>query len=111
MLNPCYEYCYLRFDKQYTEDCDDRCEFAKVVKEKKKLEKELNLLLEEMDRPIKTLGELTTQFCCLTECKNRPVHIHNFEKRTEYEKTCLHDPCCSNLYKWIIEQAKGIPEE
>lgn len=61
-----------------------------------------------MDRPVKTLGELATQFCCLTECKNCPVHIHNYEKRTEYEKTVLQEPCCSNLYKWIIEQSKEL---
>ena len=67
---------------------------------------ELKLLKEEMNRPIKTLGELATQFCCLTECENCPVHIHNFDKRTEYEKTCLHEPCVSNLYKWILEQAR-----
>ena len=63
---------------------------------------------EELDNPIKTLGELATQLCCVTECKNCPVSIHNFEKRTEYEKTCLHEPCVSNLYKWILEQAKKL---
>lgn len=100
MFNPCIEYCYLRFGKQYTTDCDKQCEFAKIVKEKKLIE-------EDLDRPIKTLSELTTQFCCVTECKNCPVVIHNFEKRTEHEKTCLHEPCVSNLYKWILEQVKN----
>lgn len=51
MFNQCYEHCYLRFGKQYTPDCDDKCDYAKAVKENK-------LLKEEMDRPIKTLGEL-----------------------------------------------------
>lgn len=104
MFNPCFDYCYLKFGKQYTQDCDGKCVFAKVSKEKKKLEEERKLLLEEMDRPIQTIGELVTQFCCLTECKNCPVCIHNFERRTDYEKTCLHEPCVSNLYKWVIEQ-------
>ena len=63
---------------------------------------------EELDNQIKTLGELATQFCCVTECKNCPVVIYDFEKRTEYEKTCLHEPCVSNLYKWILEQAKKL---
>jgi murein L,D-transpeptidase YafK len=101
MINPCYDYCYIRFGNQYTEDCDNKCEFAKVVKEKKLIEKEL-------DRPIKTLSELATQFCCITECKNCPVVIHNYEKRTEYEKTCLHEPCVSNLYKWILENKESV---
>ena len=108
--NPCFE-CMNRYSKQYTKECDNECDYAKSVKEKKKIEKQLSDLMEEMDRPIKTLGELVAQFCCLTECKNCPIIIHNYEKRTEYEKTCLHEPCCSNLYKWIIEQVKCIPEE
>lgn len=98
MVNPCIDYCFNRFGKFYSSDCDSKCEFAKVIKEKKLLEK-------EMDRRISTLSELATQFCCLTECKNCPVTIHNYEKRTEYEKTSLHEPCVLNLYKWIIEQA------
>lgn len=99
MINPCIDFCYARFSKQYSSDCDDKCEYAKIVKEKKLLE-------EEMDRPIKTLGELATQFCCLIECKNCPVMIHEYEKRTKSEKEVFHEPCCSNLYKWIIEQSK-----
>lgn len=51
MFNPCFEYCHLRFGKQYTEDCDDKCEFAKAVKEKKLLEeknKDRENILEEI---------------------------------------------------------------
>ena len=105
MYNPCFE-CMSKYGRQYTEDCDSKCDYAKVVKEKKQLEEHLRLLTEEMDRPIKTLGELATQFCCLTECKNCPVVIHDFDKRTEHERTCLHEPCVSNLHKWIVEQAR-----
>lgn len=100
MFNPCVEHCYLKYGKQYSPDCDDKCEYAKVVNEKKLLE-------EEMDRPIKTLAELTTQFCCLTECKNCPVVIHGYDKRTRNEKENLHTPCCDNLYKWITEQVEN----
>lgn len=99
MFNPCVEHCYNRYGKQYSPDCDDKCEYAQTLKEKKLLE-------EEMDRPIKTLKELASQFCCLTECKNCPVVIHRYEKRTENEKKNLHIPCCDNLYKWIDEQVK-----
>lgn len=101
MFNPCYEHCYLRFGKQYTPDCDDKCDYAKTVKENK-------LLKEEMDRPIKTLGELAAQFCCLTECRNCPVTIYKYDKRTKLDKEALHEPCCSNLYKWIIDQSEII---
>lgn len=60
---------------------------------------------EIMNSPIKTLEELAGIFCCLFECKNCPVVIHEYEKRTNHEKKNLHTPCCVNLYKWIIEQA------
>ena len=46
----------------------------------------------------------------MLECENCPVHIHNFDKRTRDEKEMLHIPCVTNLYKWIIEQAKNPNE-
>ena len=109
MINPCIDLCYTRYGKQYSPDCDDKCEYAKIAKEKKLLEK-------EMDRPIKTLGELASQFCCVTECKNCPIdcslrrqtYCHEYEKRTKLDKEVLHEPCCTNLYKWIIEQSQKI---
>jgi len=30
MYNPCHE-CYIRYDRQYTEDCDNTCEYAHVL--------------------------------------------------------------------------------
>lgn len=39
MFNPCIEHCYHRYGKGYSSDCDDKCEYAKVVKEKKYLKK------------------------------------------------------------------------
>ena len=30
MYNPCFE-CYNRYGKQYTEECDDTCEYAHVL--------------------------------------------------------------------------------
>lgn len=37
MFEPCYEHCYLRYGKQYTKECDDKCNYAKAVKENKEL--------------------------------------------------------------------------
>lgn len=65
---------------------------------------ESGIVLLENEREIITLEAMCTQFCCLTECKNCPVHIHNYEKRSEFEKCYLHEPCVSNLYKWVKEQ-------
>lgn len=34
LFNPCYEHCYLRLGKQYSSECDNKCEYAKAVKER-----------------------------------------------------------------------------
>lgn len=71
---------------------------------------EAGIILLENEREIKTLGDLAVQFCCLTECKNCPVHIYKVDKRTEYERDCGH-LCVTNLYRWIIEEAKKVEEK
>ena len=37
---------------------------------------ESGIVLLENEREIKTLGDLAVQFCCLTKCRNCPVHIY-----------------------------------
>lgn len=61
---------------------------------------------DELDRPIKSLGEAAVVLCMALGCKNCPVTLFDYDKRTEYEKCCLHEPCQTNLYKWLIEQTK-----
>lgn len=34
-LNPCMDLCYIRYGKQYSEKCDDKCEYAHAVKQMK----------------------------------------------------------------------------
>ena len=101
MFNPCYEYCFLKYEKQYSRDCDDKCDYGKAIAENK-------LLKEVRDYPIHTLYEMASRFCVLAGCENCSVHIYNYEKRTPYEKEALHEPCCSNLYKWFIEEAQSF---
>lgn len=45
MFVPCYEHCYLKFGKQYSEECDDICDYAKASKENKELERILVTIL------------------------------------------------------------------
>lgn len=71
---------------------------------------EAGIVLLENEREIKTLGDLAGQICCLTKCTNCPVYIHNYEKRTSEKKELQHEPCVTNLYKWIIEEAKKVEE-
>ena len=83
MYSPCTQ-CFNRFGKQYDPDeCDDNCEYANAVKFKRVIE-------QELDRPVESLLDLAIQFCIVTECKNCPVAIYDYETRTEYEKNRNH---------------------
>lgn len=71
---------------------------------------ELELVEDEFDHPIKDLFSVSVLLCMALNlkdhgCKNCPVTLFDYDKRTKYEKCCLHEPCQTNLYKWIIEQA------
>lgn len=66
--------------------------------------REYEMLKRELNKPLITLGEVTTLLCELIECRNCPVCIENYDRRTEFEKTCLHEPCVSNLYKWVKDK-------
>ena len=82
------------------------------MKEELTLE-QLKMLIDELNFPVKSLGSATILMCLATSlgsdgCKNCPVVLFDYDKRTEYEKCCLHEPCQTNLYKWIIEQTKTI---
>ena len=49
MLNPCYEYCYLRFGLQYDKNrCDNSCAYAAAVKQNKELQQRLASMAIEL---------------------------------------------------------------
>lgn len=48
MYNPC-ETCYSRFGHEYTSDCDEKCEFASLVKENKCLRAGLSNIIHGRD--------------------------------------------------------------
>ena len=52
-MNPCKDYCYYRYGKEYTPECDKNCDFAKEVNLRKKLEKELQEIKEAMEDDLK----------------------------------------------------------
>lgn len=100
-MDPCVDFCFNRFGKTYTEECNDRCEYAKAVRRKKELEDSL----EETKRPFKTIYDAAGILCTVLECENCPVTIHNYDRRTEHEKCTLHKPCVDNLVEWLREEA------
>lgn len=56
MYNPCFE-CYSRRGRQYTEECDNMCDYAKVALEKRRLEKYLGDLHSRL-KEVNSKGEV-----------------------------------------------------
>lgn len=48
MFVPCRDHCYLRYGKQYTEECDTTCDYARVCLENKKLKE----IIDKLDTTI-----------------------------------------------------------
>ncbi len=48
MYNPCFE-CWNRYGKQYSEECDNSCEYAVAVKVINNLQDEINKLKVELE--------------------------------------------------------------
>ena len=69
---------HINYYKNYINEKIQKYGISKIV--------ESGIVLLENEREIKTLCNLVTQFCCLTECKNCPVHIHQYETRNDDEK-------------------------
>lgn len=40
LFNPCIGHCFIRYGKQYSKDCDAKCDYAKIAKELKLLKQE-----------------------------------------------------------------------
>jgi predicted secreted protein len=41
MFNPCIDYCYIRYGREYTHECEDRCDYARVCKELRELKQKV----------------------------------------------------------------------
>ena len=86
---------HINYYKNYINEKIQKYGISKIV--------ESGIVLLENECEIKKLSDLVTQFCCLTSCKNCPVHIHQYETRNDDEKEYI--PCCSNLYNWVINES------
>lgn len=60
--------------------------------------------LDDLDRPIRNIGDIAVRLCEMLSCENCPVTIYDCDNRTDYEKCCLHIPCCEQLMRWIENQ-------
>ena len=49
MFVPCHDHCYLKYGKQYTEECDTTCDYAKAVKESEYKDEIIEYLLDMLE--------------------------------------------------------------
>ena len=99
IFNPCYEYCYLRLGKQYDSDCDNKCEYANAIKEKKELEKTIYAKEETkptcesliFKKPLFLKKEkVITEFCLKHEFTNSRTSIYeNKDVRFCFDKKII----------------------
>ena len=47
-INPCITFCYTKFGKTYSPECEDRCRFAKVIKELRNIKLEIRKIQEKI---------------------------------------------------------------
>jgi ABC-type uncharacterized transport system fused permease/ATPase subunit len=57
-VNPCVEWCYNRFGKEYTEKCDSYCEYAKALMELRQAKESLRLARAEYEEIVQLRKEL-----------------------------------------------------
>lgn len=90
-MNPCIDYCFNRFGKEYTKDCDNNCEYAKVIVENKKLQVDLARMTNADHIRAMSDEELALQFGA-----NCPK---------ENQRAC--DRACSKCWlEWLQQPAK-----
>lgn len=53
-FNPCTDYCYVRHNKQYSDDCIETCDYAQAVLELKKCKDNY----EKLKKKYKELSDL-----------------------------------------------------
>lgn len=46
---PCRDHCYLRYGRQYTEECDTTCDYARVCLENNKKDRVIEFLLDMLE--------------------------------------------------------------
>lgn len=57
-MNPCIDYCFNHFGKEYTKDCDNNCNYAKVIVENKKLQADLARMTAERDAAVEDVAAI-----------------------------------------------------
>ena len=100
LYNPCFE-CNLRYGHGYTEDCDNKCQYAKVVKEKLAkidLEEMQSLLIVQPERA-KDIPKPITIENGFVKCGGCGKYI-----RLPIADHYSYCPECGQAIKWIGEE-------
>lgn len=67
--------------------------------------------LDELNMPITNLQTAAVVLCLAInisggDCSNCPVVLLKYETRTRREKCIGMEPCQTNLYRWLIDEAR-----
>lgn len=85
IINPCIDFCYSRYGKQYSSDCDNKCTYAKAIK----CLKEVLIVNDGCHSHCKhSYHEKYVGMICDNEeeCKNHSMYELDFEKiYSDYE--------------------------
>lgn len=94
-MDPCIDYCFNHFGKEYTKDCDNNCEYAKAIAENKKLQANLAHVTAERDAAIKDIWAVKWVSCKYgTDC--------------DFISAMTGFPDCAGCSKW---EWRGIKED
>lgn len=93
-MNPCKDWCFARFGKEYTPECDNHCDYAKLHIELKQLRTELDRLKADRNAAVEQLHGYCSvckhytpnhnEGAC-AECKHEYFQYQNIDARDNWE--------------------------
>ena len=109
MFNPCVDYCWNRFGREYSKDCDNTCEFAKIAKELDKYKELFEKLYSAFDKYFNEYDGglmLTTmkdsELICDLAAYDCSLILHEMM----YERWISENPDSKEVRKWHTNKEK-----
>lgn len=96
IINPCVDYCWLRFRKHYTKNCDHSCDYAKSVKENKDLKSKI----DELCHTVPEYEQLEQMWPGCELCKGKALNGLSISKDSTFGLS---------LSRWAYGEKPEIP--
>ena len=93
-MNPCKDWCFARFGKEYTKECDKHCDYARLHVELKQLRADLERVKADRNAAIEQLHGYCPACKNYTpnhnegeceECKHEYFQYQNIDARDKWE--------------------------